>query len=80
MYQWKKESFFFGRRHVESCGVQLTSNKKKQLCGLHADSSWSSVRFMWSHGVHKKSMGQGKVHHFKPGKVKISSKKLVTAS
>ena len=60
--------------HVESmwspCGVLWgpvgsTSHptKKKKLCGLHVDSTWSPVEFMWSRGVHKESMGQGKVHH-----------------
>ena len=48
--------------HVESCGVHLTSNPKKKLCGLHVDSTWSPVEFMWSRGVHEESMGQGKVH------------------
>ena len=27
--------FFIGRLHVESCGVHLTSNQKKQLCGVY---------------------------------------------
>ena len=36
--------------------------KKKKLCGLHVESTWSPVEFMWSRGVHEESMGQGKVH------------------
>ena len=40
--------------------------QKKKLCGLHVDSTWSPVEFMWSRGVHEESMGQGKVHEKAP--------------
>ena len=69
-------NYYFGDRlHVESvhvdsmwipCGVLWgpphIQPKKKKLCGLHVESTWSPVEFMWSCGVHKESMGQGKVH------------------
>ena len=52
--------------HAESMWSPVGSTshptKKKKLCGLHVESTWSPVEFMWSRGVHKESMGQGKVH------------------